>query len=90
MGFCQGLNSAYSPRMVTRVKNGNLQLSSSENMFTQLPTPLLCISSTARSPPSQAPLTTPTPSSSVVSTTSRISGSALARRMTCEWPASGT
>src|SRR6185503_11150465 len=65
IGPCQGLKSAYSPRIVTKVKKGKLALDNSENMLTQLPTPLLCISSTARWPPSHAPLTTPTPSSSV-------------------------
>ena len=47
-GICHGLNSAYSPRIVTKVRNGNSARCSSENMFTQFPTPLLCISSTAR------------------------------------------
>ena len=36
-------------------------------MLTQLPTPLDCISSAARWPPSQAPAASATPSSSVVS-----------------------
>ena len=36
-------------------------------MLMQLPTPLDCISSAARSPPSQAPAASATPSSSVVS-----------------------
>ncbi|MNJ63605.1 hypothetical protein D3C77_595200 [compost metagenome] len=78
MGPCQGLNSAYSPRMVTNVRKGKLALRSNENMFTQLPTPLLCMSSAARWPPSHAPLTTATPSSSVVRTTSLMSGSSWA------------
>ena len=51
----------------------------SDNMLTQLPTPLDCISSTARSPPSQAPAASATPSSSVVSTVVLISGSACAQ-----------
>ena len=38
----------------------------------QLPTPLLCISSTPFSPPSQAPASSATPSSSVVSLTTRM------------------
>src|SRR5437870_2267142 len=33
MGPCQGLKSAYSPRIVTSVKNGKLALVSSENML---------------------------------------------------------
>src|SRR5690606_12169033 len=90
MGPCQGLNSAYSPRMVTSVRNGNRQLPSSENMLTQLPTPLLCISSTALCPPSQAPQLSATPSSSVVSATSIMSGSACAFLITSACPASGT
>ena len=48
----------------------------SVSMLTQLPTPLDCISSAARSPPSQAPAASATPSSSVVSTTSRIAARA--------------
>ncbi|SKX88116.1 Uncharacterised protein [Mycobacteroides abscessus subsp. abscessus] len=81
IGICHGLNSAYSPRIVTRVRNGNRHISSNENMFRQLPTPLLCISNAERTPPSQAPAVTPTPSSSVVSTTSVMSGSAIAARI---------
>ena len=42
----------------------------SDSMLMQLPTPLDCIKSTARWPPSQAPAASATPSSSVVSTTS--------------------
>jgi len=41
-------------------------------MFTQLPTPLDCISSTPRWPPAQAPASSATPSSSVVSAIPRI------------------
>jgi hypothetical protein len=44
-------------------------------MFTQLPTPLDCISNTPRWPPSQAPANSAMPSSSVVSDTPRIDGS---------------
>jgi hypothetical protein len=40
--------------------------------LTMLPTPLDCIRSTLRSPPSQAPVASPMPSSSVLSTTVRI------------------
>jgi hypothetical protein len=62
----------------------------SDSMLTQLPTPLDCISSAERSPPSQAPAASATPSSSVVSTTSRICGSARQRSISRAWPASGT
>jgi hypothetical protein len=59
-------------------------------MLMQLPTPLDCIRSAARWPPSQAPAASATPSSSVVSAMSRISGSALQRAISRAWPASGT
>ena len=55
IGTCHGLNSPNSPRMVTRVRQGKPQFFNSENMLMQLPTPLLCISSAARWPPSVAP-----------------------------------
>ena len=48
------------------------------SMLMQLPTPEDCISSTARCPPSQAPAARAMPSSSVVSTTACMSGSACA------------
>ena len=56
----------------------------------QLPTPELCISSTPLSPPSQAPQSRATPSSSVVRVTVCMSLSAMQRRIRREWPASGT
>ena len=59
-------------------------------MLMQLPTPLDCISSTPRWPPAQAPASSATPSSSVVSGTARIEGSASTRLISCECPASGT
>src|SRR5712671_1097512 len=88
MGICHGLNSANSPRIVTSTRQGKLQLRISENMLMQLPTPLLCIRSAARSPPSVAPATNPTPSSSVVRTTSMMSESSLQRWIRRLWPAS--
>jgi len=66
------------------------QLRNSENMLMQLPTPLDCMSSAARWPPSAAPATRPTPSSSVVSTTSTICGSPWHSVMSWLCPASGT
>jgi hypothetical protein len=68
IGTCQGLNSSNSPRLVTSTTQGKPQLPSSENILMQLPTPLDCISKAARWPPSEAPATRPTPSSSVVRT----------------------
>ncbi len=90
MGTCQGLNSPHSPRMVTRVSSGNLQVFTSESMLTQLPTPLDCISRALRWPPSQAPLHSATPSSSVVSAMARMAGSAWAALISSTSPPSGT
>jgi hypothetical protein len=59
-------------------------------MFTQLPTPLDCISSTPRWPPAQAPANSATPSSSVVNGTARIEDAPSTRSISCECPASGT
>ena len=59
-------------------------------MLMQLPTPELCISSTPFSPPSQAPSSRATPSSSVVSDVTFMVLSARQRRISREWPASGT
>jgi len=59
--------------MVTRITHGTAQLRSSENALRQLPTPLDCIISAARSPPSVAPSASAGPSASVVRTTSMIS-----------------
>src|SRR5438132_6405290 len=89
IGICHGLNSAHSPRMVTSARCGKRQLASSDSMLMQLPTPLDCISSTARSPPSQAPAESATPSPSVVSTVALIAGSACDNSISREWPASG-
>src|SRR5438477_6463619 len=90
MGICQGLNSPHSPRIVTSISSGNRQTVESESMLMQLPTPLLCISSTPRSPPSQAPASMAMPSSSVVSITDFIAGLARQRSLRRVWPASGT
>jgi hypothetical protein len=90
IGTCQGLNSSHSPRIVISISSGNRQVLASDSMLTQLPSPLDCISSAERSPPSQAPAASATPSSSVVSTTSRICGSARQRSISRAWPASGT
>jgi hypothetical protein len=90
IGTCHGLNSSHSPRMVMKVTIGRRQLRISDSMLTQLPTPLDCISSAARWPPSQAPAASATPSSSVVSDTSRMPASARQRAISRAWPASGT
>ena len=60
------------------------------SMLIVLPTPEDCISSTWRSPPSQAPRPIATPSSSVVSDTVRIAGFAWQRWIRRLCPASGT
>ncbi len=80
IGTCQGLNSSHSPRIVTSISIGKRQARISDSMLTQLPTPLDCISSAERWPPSQAPAASAMPSSSVVSATSRMSGIGLAAR----------
>ncbi len=90
MGTCQGLNSPHCPRMVISMSSGKRQARVSENMLTQLPTPLLCIRSTPRWPPSQAPASSATPSSSVVSGTLRMAGSPAQASMSSLCPASGT
>ena len=77
IGTCQGLPSPNSPRMPTTARNGKRQFFNSEKVLMQLPTPLLCISSAARSPPSQAPAAMPMPSSSVASGIERISLSSV-------------
>ena len=64
IGTCHGLKSSNSPRIVTRITHGTAQFRSSENVLMQLPTPLDCISSAARSPPSVAPSARPAPSAS--------------------------
>ena len=71
-----GICSPHSPRMVTSASSGKRPTWLSASMLTQLPTPLLCIRSAARWPPSQAPAASATPSSSVVSTMARSAGSA--------------
>ena len=66
--------------MVMNISSGKRQVRASDSMLMQLPTPLDCISSAQRSPPSQAPAASATPSSSVVSATSwmsRIGAAAL-------------
>src|SRR4051794_18662613 len=90
IGTCQGLNSPHSPRIVTRVRNGKRPRRISDSMLTQLPTPLDCIRSTLRSPPSQAPAQSATPSSSVISTTGLIAGAAWTRSISRVYPALGT
>jgi hypothetical protein len=59
-------------------------------MLMQLPTPLLCMRSTPRSPPSQAPASIAMPSSSVVSIAAFIAGLPRQRSISRVWPASGT
>ena len=54
IGTCHGLNSPHSPRIVTSATKGVRHCATSENMLTQLPTPLDCISITPRWPPSHA------------------------------------
>ena len=77
IGTCQGLPSPNSPRMPTTVRKGKRQFFNSEKALMQLPTPLLCISSAARSPPSQAPAAMPMPSSSVARGMERMSLSSV-------------
>src|SRR5215472_18330330 len=55
IGTCQGLASPHSPRMVTIISSGKAHTLASDSVLMQFPTPLLCISRTPRSPPSQAP-----------------------------------
>ena len=90
MGICHWLTSPHSPRIATMVRNGILQMRMSDSMFRQLPTPLDCISSTQRCPPAQAPATSATPSSSVVSGMPRMVSEASTRWISLECPASGT
>src|SRR5579883_342334 len=90
IGTCHGLNSPHSPRMVTRVRNGIRQFTGMDSILIVLPTPEDCMSKAARWPPSQAPAASATPSSSVVSTTACIAGSAWAAAISAAWPASGT
>jgi len=61
-----------------------------EKVLTQLPTPLLCMSKAARSPPSAAPSTSPGPSASEASTTSLISLSLMHSSISRACPVSGT
>src|SRR6266571_1266980 len=90
MGTCQGLRSPVSPRMVTSIRSGKPQVAARVSAFTQLPTPLDCMRSAARSPPSHAPAARATPSSSVVSGTAVIPLSAWQSSIRRLWPASGT
>ncbi len=90
IGICQGFPSPKSPRMLISSSIGNLPLFTSERKFTQLPTPLDCISSTPLAPPRLAPAMTPTPSSSVVSGMDLTAGSASDRSISTLCPASGT
>src|SRR5215471_5470979 len=55
--------------MVTIISSGKAQFDTRVSALTQFPTPLDCMRSTARSPPSQAPAARPIPSSSVASGT---------------------
>src|SRR6185295_7420364 len=48
IGTCHGLNSSHSPRIVTSISIGKRQARISDSMFTQLPTPLDCISNAER------------------------------------------
>ena len=90
MCSCHGLNSPHSPRMVISISSGKRQAWVSESMLMQLPTPLLCIRRTPRWPPSQPPASSATPSSSVVSGTLRMPGSAAQSVIRRACPASGT
>ncbi len=90
MANCHGLPSPKSPRMLTSVRNGKRPPLISDSMLMQLPTPLDCISSTARAPPRSAPAISATPSSSVVRAMERTSGSASDRSIRIACPASGT
>src|SRR5262249_17829854 len=42
IGICHGLNSPQSPRMVTIINSGMWQMTGSDSMLMQLPTPLDC------------------------------------------------
>src|SRR3954467_8086486 len=42
IGICHGLNSPQSPRMVTIINSGMWQITGSDSMLMQLPTPLDC------------------------------------------------
>jgi hypothetical protein len=76
--------------MVISISSGKRQAWVSESMLTQLPTPLLCIRRTPRSPPSHAPASSATPSSSVVSGTLRMPASPPQSMIRRACPASGT
>src|SRR5262245_57436058 len=76
--------------MVTIMSNGKPHTFTSESVLMQLPTPLLCMRRTPRSPPSQAPAKMPIPSSSVVRTVGSIPSVAWHNSISCAWPASGT
>src|SRR6516164_4712715 len=76
--------------MVTIISNGKAHTLASDSVLMQLPTPLLCISRTPRSPPSQAPAKMPMPSSSVVSTVGFISLAAWHNSISRACPESGT
>ena len=90
IGSCQGLASPNWPRMVTITRPATPQLRHNDSMFTQLPTPLDCMSTALRPPPSQAPAARATPSSSVLSGTSVIAGSVRQQAIRALSPASGT
>jgi hypothetical protein len=76
--------------MVTSISSGRRQVRGRLSMLTQLPTPEDCISNAPRAPPSHAPASTATPSSSVVSVTTRIALSPPHSFKSRVWPASGT
>src|SRR5262249_28917106 len=90
IGTCHGFASPHSPRMVTIMSNGKPHTFTSESVLMQLPTPLLCMRRTPRSPPSQAPAKMPIPSSSVVRTVGSIPSVAWHNSISYAWPASGT
>ena len=90
IGTCQGLNSSHSPRMVIEHQQRKAAGARQRQHVDAIADPLDCISSAARSPPSQAPAASATPSSSVVSATSRMSASARQRSISRACPASGT
>src|SRR3546814_11994463 len=66
IGFCHGLNSAQSPRIVTSLSSGKRVIACSASVLMQLPTPLGCLSSPPRPPRRHAAARAPpTPSSAV-------------------------
>ena len=90
VGTCHGFSSPHSPRIVISSSSGPARMRGSASRLQQLPTPLDCISTTLRAPPSHAPAASAMPSSSVVSVTTDMASSAWQRRISAVCPASGT